>query len=319
MTGRQEYDRTKDRQRILDEYMIDKPFWKACLESWILCGNSHRSSRSIRGTPRSVSSRSLHVITDWLFHCLGRESTHISPVAGLEAFDVLTILYFTRQAVLFVTGTDTEKVLPGNPVYMSCKLLSVSLLLDPDPHSQYGSGSRITKSMWIHAEPDPQHWLSFIYFWFSAIQTDTVDYYRYCEIRIVGHGPYLFNGFARYRYRLVDYKSFAVSGTGYLSTNSAHTYQQFLFEVSLYSFSDLSCLKKLKKQYWILLTVRLHILCGVAGRGTGPAPSVAPTRARRRSHTSDSGSMCTYSNPPLLKRVAFLQCCGSGFVGSVCF
>jgi hypothetical protein len=23
MTGRQEYDRTKDRQRILDEYMID--------------------------------------------------------------------------------------------------------------------------------------------------------------------------------------------------------------------------------------------------------------------------------------------------------
>jgi hypothetical protein len=24
MTGRQEYDRTKDRQRILDEYMIDK-------------------------------------------------------------------------------------------------------------------------------------------------------------------------------------------------------------------------------------------------------------------------------------------------------
>jgi hypothetical protein len=24
MTGRQEYDRTKDRQRILDEYMIDR-------------------------------------------------------------------------------------------------------------------------------------------------------------------------------------------------------------------------------------------------------------------------------------------------------
>jgi hypothetical protein len=30
---------------------------------------------------------------------------------------------------------------------------------------------------------------------------------------------------------------FTVSGTGYLSTNSAHTYQQFLFEVSLFSFS----------------------------------------------------------------------------------
>jgi hypothetical protein len=32
------------------------------------------------------------------------------------------------------------------------------MLLDPDPHSQYGCGSRTAKSMGIHADPDPQHW-----------------------------------------------------------------------------------------------------------------------------------------------------------------
>jgi hypothetical protein len=31
MTGRQEYDRTKDRQRILDKYMIDLAFVKNCI------------------------------------------------------------------------------------------------------------------------------------------------------------------------------------------------------------------------------------------------------------------------------------------------
>jgi hypothetical protein len=33
----------------------------------------------------------------------------MSPVAGLEAFDVLTIFNLTRQAVPFVIDTDTEK------------------------------------------------------------------------------------------------------------------------------------------------------------------------------------------------------------------
>ncbi len=35
----------------------------------------------------------------------------------------------------------------------------VTMILDPDPHSQYGSGSRTAKSMRIHADPDPQHCL----------------------------------------------------------------------------------------------------------------------------------------------------------------
>ncbi len=34
----------------------------------------------------------------------------MSPVAGLEDFDVLTIFYLTWQAVPFVTDPDTEKV-----------------------------------------------------------------------------------------------------------------------------------------------------------------------------------------------------------------
>jgi hypothetical protein len=34
---------------------------------------------------------------------------------------------------------------------------NTSLLLDPDPHSQYGSGSRGAKSIRIDAEPDLQH------------------------------------------------------------------------------------------------------------------------------------------------------------------
>jgi hypothetical protein len=35
-------------------------------------------------------------------------------------------------------------------------LSSVSLLLDPDPHSQYGSGSRRAKSVRVHPDSDPQ-------------------------------------------------------------------------------------------------------------------------------------------------------------------
>jgi hypothetical protein len=30
-----------------------------------------------------------------------------------------------------------------------CKFVSISMLLDPDPHSQYGSGSRTAKSLRI--------------------------------------------------------------------------------------------------------------------------------------------------------------------------
>ncbi len=38
-----------------------------------------------------------------------------------------------------------------------CYLWSISMLLDPDPHSQYRSGSRTAKSIRIHADPDQQH------------------------------------------------------------------------------------------------------------------------------------------------------------------
>jgi hypothetical protein len=37
------------------------------------------------------------------------------------------------------------------------KFCSISMLLDPDLHSQYEYGSRTAKSMWIHA--NPQHCL----------------------------------------------------------------------------------------------------------------------------------------------------------------
>ncbi len=74
--------------------------------------NSHRSSRSIRGMSRSVSTRSLHFIASLLFHCLGRAGTHMSPVAGPEASDVHTIFDLTRQAVPFFADTDTKKVFP---------------------------------------------------------------------------------------------------------------------------------------------------------------------------------------------------------------
>ncbi len=66
------------------------------LESWILWGDSHRSNRSIRGMSRSVSSRSLHFVSGWLICSLGRAGIHVSPVAGLEGFDVHTVFDFTR-------------------------------------------------------------------------------------------------------------------------------------------------------------------------------------------------------------------------------
>jgi hypothetical protein len=39
--------------------------------------------------------------------------------------------------------------------------MSISLLKVPDPHSQYGSGCRRAKSIWIHADPDSGHWSVF--------------------------------------------------------------------------------------------------------------------------------------------------------------
>ncbi len=44
------------------------------------------------------------------------------------------------------------------------------MLLTPDPHSQYGSGSRTAKSMGIHADPDPQKCFSQCTFWSSDLQ-----------------------------------------------------------------------------------------------------------------------------------------------------
>jgi hypothetical protein len=35
---------------------------------------------------------------------------------------------------------------------------------DPDPHSQYESGSKTAKWMWIHVDPDPQHWIKNVCF-----------------------------------------------------------------------------------------------------------------------------------------------------------
>ncbi len=43
--------------------------------------------------------------------------------------------------------------------------------LDPDPHSQYGSGSRTAKWMRIHAAPDPQHCLGGSLTWVTTLTT----------------------------------------------------------------------------------------------------------------------------------------------------
>jgi len=40
----------------------------------------------------------------------------------------------------------------------SCRLLSVLKLLDPDPYTIYGSGSRGSNDIRIQLDPDPQHW-----------------------------------------------------------------------------------------------------------------------------------------------------------------
>jgi hypothetical protein len=50
-----------------------------------------------------------------------------------------------------------------------CIFGSISLLLDPDPHSQNGSLSRRAKSNRIHVDPDPQHWPEDLNGFFSYI------------------------------------------------------------------------------------------------------------------------------------------------------
>jgi hypothetical protein len=42
--------------------------------------------------------------------------------------------------------------------------------LDPDPHSQYGSGSRKGKSKRIHAGPDHQHWFLQLLAWVRTLR-----------------------------------------------------------------------------------------------------------------------------------------------------
>ncbi len=69
-------------------------------------------------------------------------------------------------------GSQTNADLDSDPgqleIRVICKLWTISLLLDPDPHSQYGSGSRRAKLMRIHEDPYPdpdrKHWSLFIEF-----------------------------------------------------------------------------------------------------------------------------------------------------------
>jgi hypothetical protein len=68
---------------------------------------------------------------------------------------------------LYFYEKNIYKLVKGQKTYLSYKSLlkgwklgllfgwSISLLLDPDLHSHYGSGSKRAKSMRIHADPKP--------------------------------------------------------------------------------------------------------------------------------------------------------------------
>ncbi len=65
-------------------------------------------------------------------------------------FDMKNILYVSNmsQNIPYRRTVGTKAILKGWKLVF-CYLGQFSLLLDPDPHSQYGSGSRRTKSMRI--------------------------------------------------------------------------------------------------------------------------------------------------------------------------
>jgi hypothetical protein len=44
-------------------------------------------------------------------------------------------------------------------IYFLLNSYNTSSLLDPDPHSQYGSGCRGAKTMRVDVDPDPQYFL----------------------------------------------------------------------------------------------------------------------------------------------------------------
>jgi len=57
---------------------------------------------------------------------------------------------------------NKQKIVPV-PVVFTTQFFPFFWPLDPDPHPPYGSGSKRlptgTGIIWIHVDPDPQHWL----------------------------------------------------------------------------------------------------------------------------------------------------------------
>jgi hypothetical protein len=69
-------------------------------------------------------------------------------------FYMKNILYVGNRSYLNV---GTKGFFERLEIRFVGKYWSISLLLDPDPHSQYGTGCRRAKSMRFQADPDPQH------------------------------------------------------------------------------------------------------------------------------------------------------------------
>jgi hypothetical protein len=66
------------------------------------------------------------------------------------------------------------------------------MLLDPDPHSQYGFGSSAAKSLRIHADQDPQHCIHVQLRTFRKVLRHTVEERGHMEANVVDPDPHHF-------------------------------------------------------------------------------------------------------------------------------
>jgi hypothetical protein len=107
---------------------------------------------------------------DW-FQCGSRSGSRKPNLCGSRRIRILIRLFsykklhFYMENILKVAKMSknvpkkVQKIFYRQKIRFLCKLWPISMLLDPDPHSQYGSGSKTAKRIRIYVdpEPDPQH------------------------------------------------------------------------------------------------------------------------------------------------------------------